>query len=309
MIAAARRPFRIARYASGLAAKAIAAVDSVRSDDENRAILRAPKTPWNAPIGPRRELAFASLAMADVHAVKEAHSAKVNDVVLALCAGAFRRYLEEHGGVPDAPLVSAVPVSTRAEGDATHDNQITNMFVSLATDVDDPVERLAAITRSTTSAKAMTRAIGARQIQSLGEVASPLILGTALRTLYRTQLVSRSPLRVNTVVSNVPGPPVPLYMCGARVVGIFPSSVILEGMGVNVTVFSYLDRIDFGLHVDPDLVPDPWTLAAGVVGALDELMAASGLGPATPVEAPLAQPAGVNSTYSRVRPRKVNVGA
>jgi len=209
--------------------------------------------------------------------------------VLAICGGALRRYLEKHDVLPEAPLVSAVPVSTRAEGDTTFDNQITNMFVSLATDEEDPVERLQAINRSTTSAKAMTKALGARQIQSLGEVASPLILGTAIRAVYRTQLMAKSPVRVNTLVSNVPGPQVPLYMCGAKVVGIYPSSVILEGMGVNITVFSYLDRLDFGIHVDPDLVPDPWVIASGVTEALTELMMASDLGSPTSVDAPFAE--------------------
>jgi WS/DGAT/MGAT family acyltransferase len=284
-----RRPYRMARYFGGLAAKGVTMADNVRKDDENRAILRAPDTPFNGSVGPRRELAFSSIAMADIHAIKQAHGVKVNDVVLAICGGALRRYLEKHDVLPEAPLVSAVPVSTRAEGDTTFDNQITNMFVSLATDVEDPLERLKAINRSTTSAKAMTKALGARQIQSLGEVASPLILGTAIRAIYRTQLMTKSPVRVNTLVSNVPGPQVPLYMCGAKVVGIYPSSVILEGMGVNITVFSYLDRLDFGIHVDPDLVPDPWVIASGVTEALTELMMASGLGSPTSVDAPFAE--------------------
>jgi diacylglycerol O-acyltransferase len=130
----------------------------------------------------------------------------------------------------------------------------------------------------------MSQAVRARQIQSVGEVASPLIISTAIRALYRSQLVSRAPMRVNTVVSNVPGPNFPLYLCGARVTGIFPCSVILEGMGVNVTVFSYLDRVDFGFLVDPDLVPDPWELARRVPEALAELMEASDLGKPRPVE-------------------------
>ncbi len=133
----------------------------------------------------------------------------------------------------------------------------------------------------------MRNAIGAREIQSIGEVASPLILSTAIRTIYRTSLMSRIPLRVNTVVSNVPGPDVPLYMCGGKVIAVFPSSVILEGMGLNVTIFSYLDRVDFGIHIDPDLVPDVWTLADRVPAALADLMDASGLGDPTPVEAPI----------------------
>lgn len=276
------RPLRMGRYLAGATAKGLTMAQRVRDDEENRAILRAPKTPFNAPIGSRRELAFSSVALDDVRALKEAHDVKVNDVVLALTAGALRSYLLDLGELPEQPLVTAVPVSTRAEGDTALDNQISNMFVSLATDVVDPVKRLLAIHASSQSAKEMSKAVRARQIQSLGEVVSPLIIGTAIRTIYRTNLMNRSPMRINTVVSNVPGPPFPLYMCGARVTGVFPSSIILEGMGLNVTVFSYVDRIDFGFHVDPDLVPDPWTISAAVPEALEELLDASSLpGPAS----------------------------
>jgi diacylglycerol O-acyltransferase len=91
---------------------------------------------------------------------------------------------------------------------------------------------------------------------------------------------------VNTLVSNVPGPPVPIYASGARVLGIYPCSIILEGMGVNTTVMSYCDRVDFGIHVDPDLVPNPWAIADAVPDALRELMKESNLGEPTPVEDP-----------------------
>jgi WS/DGAT/MGAT family acyltransferase len=274
----------MARFAVGAAAKGLAMAERMRNDDETRAVMRAPRTPFNATIGPRRRLAFASVAIDDVRALKKAHDVKVNDVVLALTSGALRSYLLRHDALPDAPLVTGVPVSTRADGDTAMDNQISTMFVSLATDVVDPVKRLLAIYTSSQSAKEMSKAVRARQIQSIGEVASPLIIGTAIRAVYRGNLMTRSPMRINTLVSNVPGPPFPLYMCGARVAGVFPSSVILEGMGLNVTVFSYLDRVDFGFHVDPDLVSDPWAIAEGVPEALAELLAASSLGEPTPVE-------------------------
>lgn len=293
----ARRPLRTARYMGAMLGKGAAAFQSMTGDGENRAILRAPVTPFNGPIGPRREQAFASVSMADVRALKVAHDVKVNDVVLAITAGALRAYLVKQDALPDSPLVSAVPVSTRPEGDRSMDNQISNMFVSLATDVDDPVERLLAVKRSTQSAKAMRNAVGAREIQSIGEVASPLILGSAIRAVYRTSLMSRIPLRVNTVVSNVPGPNIPLYVCGGKVVAIFPSSVILEGMGLNVTVISYLDRVDFGLLVDPDLVPDPWVLADQIPAALAELMEASDLGQPSPVALPLPSPPGTSQNH------------
>jgi WS/DGAT/MGAT family acyltransferase len=272
------RPMSALRYLGTAAAKGLTMANFLRRDRQARSIIRAPVTPFNHPIGPRRGLAFSSVAMDDVRSIKEAHGVKVNDVVLALCAAALRSYLLDREELPAQPLITAVPMSTRAEGNAAMDNQVTTTFVSLATDVSDPVERLRAVHRSASTAKEMSRAVGARQIQSLGEVASPLILGTAIRAIYGTQLVTRTPLRVNTLVANVPGPPVQLYSCGAKVMGIYSSSVILEGMGVNATVFSYLNRIDFGFHVDPDLVPDPWAIADAVPAAVSELMTASGLG-------------------------------
>jgi diacylglycerol O-acyltransferase / wax synthase len=171
MIDQTQRPLRTARYLTGMVGKGIAAVQSVRNHEENRAILKAPVTPFNAAIGPRREMAMASVSMADVRAIKDKHGVKVNDVVLALVGGSLRRYLEKHDVLPDTSLVTSVPVSIRPEGDTQMNNQISNMFVSLATDIEDPVERLQAITKSTQSAKAMRNAIGAREIQSIGEVA------------------------------------------------------------------------------------------------------------------------------------------
>lgn len=283
-------PFNYGRYGLGLATKGLMMAGHMLRDDETRAIVRGPRTSINAAVGPRRQLAFASVAMDDVRRLKDAHGVKVNDVVLALCGTALRGYLDGRGELPEAPLTSGVPVSTRAEGDDSLDNQVTTMFVSLATDQADPVERLEAIHRSSTSAKEMAAAMGARQIQSLGEVAAPVILSNAIRAAYATSMMSRGPFCVNTLVSNVPGPPVDLYMSGAKVTGIYPSSVILEGMGTNFTVLSNVDRLDFGLHVDPDLVPDPWLIADAIPVALAELFAASGLGEPTPVADPFALP-------------------
>ncbi len=280
-----RAPERLARFGFGMAARGITLLQRLAHPD-NRAILRAPETPFNGTIGPRRALSFSSVAMKDVRALKELHGVKVNDVVMALMAGALRSYLLGRSELPEAPLVSAVPVSTRADGNTAMDNQISSMFVSLATDIEDPVQRLRAISSSALSAKDMHKAVRARQIQSIGEVAAPVIISTAIRAVYASNLMTRMPMRVNTLISNVPGPPFPIYACGARVLGIYPSSIILEGMGVNATVFSYLDRVDFGIHVDPDLVPDPWAIAESVPDALAELMKESKLGQPTAVGDP-----------------------
>jgi diacylglycerol O-acyltransferase len=294
---AVQRPFRWGRYLVRGTRKLLAGADVLRRDYRP---LLGPVTPFNASIGPRRALSFTSVSMDDVKALKAAHGVKVNDIVLAVVGGALRRYLVDIDELPEASLVSAVPVSTRPAGDTTQDNQVSFMSVGLGTDIAEPVERLHEIHAAAQTAKAMQQAISAREIQSLGEVASPLVLSTALRTLYQTRLVARLPAAVNTIVSNVPGPAIPVYSCGAEVTGIFPCSVIMEGMGINVTVISYMDRVDVGFHVDPDLVPDPWAVADFVPRELDELMVASGLDPAAAVTDPFGEPTA--SPEPRVEP-------
>ena len=279
-----RVPLRMARYATQLARRGLAAVDQRQRVEAPLNVGDAPTTRWNAPVGPRRSCAFSSVALDDVKAIREAADVKVNDVVLAMCGGAMRSYLDAHGELPDRSLVASCPVSTREEGDTELDNKISNMLVTLATDVDDPLERLQAIAASSRSAKETTKAMQARAIQSLGETAPPLVLNQAVRVVQATGAISMMPTIVNTVISNVPGPPFPLYFAGARATGIFPGSVILEAVGLNVTVLSYVDRIDIGLAADPELVPDLWDLADLMPEAIAELLTAAGLGAPTTLE-------------------------
>ncbi len=282
----ATAPLRAVGYAARTAKRGVTMVSMARSG-HGLLPIQVPTTSFNGSIGTRRRLAFASLAMDDVKAIKGTFGVKVNDVVLAVVSGALRRYLEARGELPDRSLVTGVPLSTRAEGDQSADNQIAIMVVSLATDVDDPAERLMTIHASAQGAKEMTEAVRATEIPSMGEVAPPVVLSAAATTLARTGAVSHSPTVMNTLVSNVPGPPFPLYIAGARVTGVYSTSVIMETMGMNITLFSYMDRVDLGLHVDPDLVPDPWLIAEQMPVALAELMEAAGLGAPTPVEDPL----------------------
>lgn len=284
-------PVKTVRYMGRVARRGLTMFSMAR---EGKGVVPTgvPTTMFNKPVGPKRRLAFCSVAFDDVKAVKGHFDVKVNDVVLAICAGALRRYLDDRGELPDEPLLSGVPISTREVGDESADNQIANMVVSLATDIEDPSERLLAIYNSSQGAKEMTAAIRATEIPSMGETAPPALLNMAMRGFAATGLFSLLPTMMNTVISNVPGPPFPLYTAGARVTGIFSSSVINEQMGLNITLFSYMDRIDFGLHVDPELVPDPWEIADGFHGALAELMAAADLGEPTVVEDPLGNDSG-----------------
>jgi diacylglycerol O-acyltransferase len=266
-------PVRYGRYAAQAARRGIAMVPFA-TRREVVSPMDAPRTPWNGDLSPRRALAFSSVPLDDVKKIREHFDVKVNDVILALTAGALRRYLDKYDVLPDKPLISAVPISTRAAGDNDPTNKVANMFVSLATNIDDPVERLQTIYRSTQSSKAMTTAIRAHDIQALGDTASPMVLNLASRTIVATNIMRRLPMACNVVVSNVPGPPIPLYICGARLTHMYATGPFLLGMGLNVTVISYLDDVDFGFHGDPEKIEDLWFMAEGIPEALEELLAA-----------------------------------
>lgn len=282
-------PWRAARYGARLARRGFelgryAVSGSTKPDFD--AMLRAPRTSFNHTIGRRRTMAYASVALGDVKALRQHFDVKVNDVILALCAGALRSYLLARGELPRQSLTTGIPVSLRDEGDTALENKLSYMAVPLATNIDDPVVRLRAIGRNTRAAKGMQEVLKEAPVGSIGETAPPFVIAGLLRLAYVSHLLSYFPGMMNTLVSNVPGPPIPMYIAGARVKGIFPVSVILEAMGLNITVFTFEDRADFGLHVDPHLVPDPWQIADGIPAALAELMTAARLGPPAPVEDP-----------------------
>jgi WS/DGAT/MGAT family acyltransferase len=211
-----------------------------------------------------------------VKAVKNAFGVSVNDVVLALCAGSLRHYLDARQEHPDAPLVAMVPVSVRTEEQqGTLGNQVSQMLCSLATDVDDPVQRLQAIHDGTQQAKSQLNAIGADALTDWAEFAAPALAGRAARLYSRMHLADRHRPLFNVTISNVPGPPFPLYSNGARVVAHYPMGPIFDGGGLNITVMSYLDQLDFGLVACKDLIPNVWSLADGLGAALDELKKAA----------------------------------
>jgi WS/DGAT/MGAT family acyltransferase len=275
-------------------------VGRVRNPDEHHGAvpLTAPRTPFNHSIGPHRSVAFARVPLDETKAVKEALGVKVNDVVLALCSGTLRRYLELHGGIPEEPLVAVCPVSVRAEEElGTSGNKVSAMFASLATDVDDPGERLRTICDSTDGAKQDHNAIGARMLTDWAEWAAPKTFGLASRLYSSMNLADSHRVIHNLVISNVPGPPFPLYLAGAELVAAYPMGPIIDGAGLNITVLSYRDHVDIGFLADRDLVPDVWDLAALVQPAFDELKELAGNVDPTIVKAP----APVTATSTRAK--------
>ena len=236
----------------------------------------APDTSINGPLTAERSFAASSLSLSEVKTIKNAFGCTVNDVVLTMCAGAPAPLPRRPGRAPGAPLVAMVPVSVRTEDQkGTHGNQVSMMLTSLATDLDDPVERLAVIHEGTVRAKEQQHAIGADTLQQWAEFAAPAIFGRAARLYSNTRSAERHRPIFNVTISNVPGPPFPLYVAGAEVLDTYPMGPIFDGGALNITLMSYRDKIDFGLVACPDVVPDVWTIADGLGAALEELRAAA----------------------------------
>jgi len=250
--------------------------------------LTAPRTPWTQSITGKRNVSFARIELDEAKKVKDAFGVKLNDVVLAVVAGALRRYLDEHGGVPEDPLIAVVPVSVRTDGEAgTGGNKVSAMFTSLATEVDDPAERVRRIAAATEGAKSEHNAVGARMLTDWGEFAAPRTFALASRLYSSMKLADRHRPIHNLVISNVPGPPFPLYLAGAELVAAYPMGPIHEGAGLNATVLSYRYAIDFGFMGCPELLPDIWDLAKAVPEAFAELAAAAELhAPESPKKRP-----------------------
>lgn len=235
--------------------------------------LTAPRTSFNAAITPHRRVAFTQVPLSEIKAIKNAFRTTVNDAVLAICAGALRRYLDRQGEHLDKPLVATVPISVRADdGDGgVGANRVSAMFTSLATDVDDPVERLRAVHESTKGAKEEHSAVGATMLQQWAELAAPNVFSQAARLYSSARLAERHPPIHNVVISNVPGPTFPLYFAGSRLVALYPLGPIFDGLGLNITVLSYMGSVGFGFLAARELMPRLWDLAEAVREATAEL--------------------------------------
>jgi diacylglycerol O-acyltransferase len=240
-----------------------------------RPIIDTPRTPFNGALTPHRSFATATLPLDDVKQVKTAYGVTVNDVVLGIVAGALRSWLLARGALPDRPLVAGVPVSTDDPGEISRlgGNKVSNLFTSLRTDLDDPEARLHAIHEVTSAAKVVHNLLGADTLADWSEYTPPRPYAWFMRWYGRHNVADRHRPPINLVVSNVPGPREPLFVAGARLDGIYSVGPILEGIGLNVTVWSYLDQLNVGVIACREHIADPHEITDGMAAALAELLA------------------------------------
>jgi diacylglycerol O-acyltransferase / wax synthase len=263
--------------------------------------LTAPRTSINVAVHARRRVAFAAASLDDVKKLKNKMGTTVNDVVLAMCAGALRTYLLAGDELPDIPLVSVVPVSVTPDvAELKGSNKVSAMFVQLPCHIEDPLERLHAIHEGTKGAKEEHKALGATTLQNWAEHATPNMFAAAARLYTGMKLADRHRPVANLVVSNVPGPDFPLYLGGSQLLGMFPLGPVMDGMGLNITIMSYLGVLYWGLASDARAVPRLWDVAAAVPQALTELMEAAGLEP-EPFDVPIHLGPGMPPTATWIR--------
>jgi diacylglycerol O-acyltransferase len=231
---------------------------------------RAPRTPFNGRISRHRAFSFGSLSLDAVKAIKNELGITVNDVVVTLCASAVRRWLLERDELPRAPLIAMVPVSVRAPHEReAFGNRISAMIVPIPTDVAQPRARLLRAHELLAGAKANHAALPASLLTDATSFIPPALAALAARTTI--DLLGRTRPPLNLVISNVPGPREPLYCAGSKLEKMFPVSVVVDGVGLNMTVMSYRDHLDFGIVTDKGQIPDAWPFIAYLHEALEEL--------------------------------------
>lgn len=272
LVRAFMRPLQLTRAVPATMQTLVSTLTRARSGKAMAAPFSAPATVFNAEITSDRTIALAQLELDDVKRVKKAFGVKVNDVVMALCAGALREYLLKRGELPDKPLIAVVPASVHDKSDRPGRNQLSGFFNNLQTHIEDPAERLRTIAESSSRAKAHSADIAPTLLADVTQALPPALFGMAMEVLSHTPL-KRTPIH-NVVISNVAGPQDKLYAMGAEMKALYPLGPIFHGSGLNITVMSLEGKLNVGIISCRKLVNDLWDLADRFETALDELLAA-----------------------------------
>ena len=271
-----QQPFRFAQILSEAAPPAIKAyMERVREQDDHEGSAEVPRTRFNGRVSPHRVFEAASFSLSDVKQIrKRVEGATVNDVILAVVGGGLRKYLEHHMELPLETLSAFAPISTRTNDQAgTAGNQVSGMLVALHTDEVAPLRRIEKVYRNTTNSKELTQAVGARSMTDVTQTMPGALAGIAGRLVARTGLMSRLKPITHCVVTNVPGPQVPMYFTGAKMVASFGLGLPMEGIGLFHAVMSYNGAITVSVTGCRDQMPDPTFYAECIEASFRELRA------------------------------------
>ncbi|MCF4166423.1 wax ester/triacylglycerol synthase family O-acyltransferase [Zavarzinia compransoris] len=286
-------PFKLFEGGARLASSLIGSVARLPKyrEDPPPAPFQAPRTPLNVPVSAQRVWDGAIFPLDTVKRIRKAvEGATVNDVVLAVCAGALRRWLDKHHSLPDRSLIAFAPISVRNEKEkGALGNQVSGMLVSIATDIADPMERLAAVRRNTEKSKSFINAVGARALTDYTRFVPSATAAMATRLYTRMKAAeSHSPI-FNCVITNVPGPQIPLYTLGNRLEAQIGFGPIFDGMGLLLAIFSYDGTISIGVSSCRRIMPDVADFVRFLEDSLNDLAAAADAVPGK--DAPAAEKA------------------
>jgi diacylglycerol O-acyltransferase / wax synthase len=235
-----------------------------------------PRTPLNVAITGKRSFATTQIPLSEAKALAKHFDVKLNDIILATVSGALRRFYADDKTILSKSMIGAVPASLRTPGDTAANNQVTMMLINMATNIADPAKRMAAIREASSAAKTLTGSMkGAMTAvtSDLPTLGIPWLMGI-ITPLYKTAVgTNRIPVVANLVISNVPGPPMPLYMAGAKLKSYYPVSIVTHGLALNITIHSYAGSLDYGFIAAKEQVPKLAHLIKCLLAAHQELVA------------------------------------
>ena len=273
----AQRPVRFARGLVNVVPAAFKTVGRLRNNEIKLPTLSVPATRFNTRVSPHRVFDSATFGLDEVRAIKSAvPGATVNDAVIAIVAGALRKYLGDLGELPDASLAAVCPISVRTEGEKGEEgNKVAQFFVDMHSDIEDPKARLEAVAASTRMARESQAALGGHALQQISSVLPGALFGMALRANAEIGARSNSSGLLNTQISNVPGPPFSLYCADSRLVTMHGMGPVITGAGLIHVIMSYAGTITFSITSDREMMPDSAVYADAMRYSFEELLKAT----------------------------------
>lgn len=274
----------------------------LKGEFDFKSLIEAPKTRFNGVVSPHRMFGGVEFSMADVTTIRSlSEGSKMNDVMLATVGGAMRRYLEAKDELPVTSVTAMAPISVRAENEKEDlGNQVSAMFVPLGSHIASPTARMEYVHEETSKAKKFTAAMGARQMTEMAKLSPAPVMNVSAALYTRLKLADRIKPVINTVVTNVPGPPIPVYSTGAKLVGMYGQLCLVDNMRLGHVVHSYAGKVTISFMSDRDAMPDPDFYDQCMRESFAELLKAAKTAKGKPVKKPTAK----ESTDNKANPAK-----
>ncbi|MFT5710890.1 MAG: diacylglycerol O-acyltransferase [Halioglobus sp.] len=268
-----KKPFNFISVARNTVPGMARAYNATRKG-ELKQVKNVPRTRFNGNVSPHRVFQAITVDLEDVKKIKNSvDGATVNDAALTIVGGALRKYLEKHDELPEQSLAAMAPVNVRTDADKSGGNVVSALTVELRTDIEDPVERLIAVHEGTKDAKAYANAVGAKTMTDYTQFIPSTLTAQAAKLASRWGLMSRMKPTFNCVVTNVPGPPIPLYSTGAKMVSNFGTGPVLDGLGLFHVISSYCGQFVISATSCRTMMPDPDFYRQCLLDSFTELLA------------------------------------